>query len=87
MEESEICMVNIGVRRTKAYLPPNQETCLMIEDNSASRIVSFKTRKKKVRTLLKGLKYRKIVNKYVTRLLTKEKDRNIENNTQNPGEK
>jgi len=51
----------------------------MIEDDSAPQKVSFRTRKKKVGTLLKGLKYWNIVNKYVNRLLKRAENRGAEN--------
>lgn len=61
--ESGIFVVNTTnkERKTEAGSLHTYEKCLMIGETETPRSISFRIRKKKVKTTLKRMKYRKII--------------------------
>jgi len=58
----------------------------MIGETETPQSISFRMRKKKVRTTLKGLKYRKIIKKSITQFLKGVEEMDKEKNNKNYSE-
>lgn len=69
--ESGIFVVNTTnkERKTEAGSLHTYEKCLMIGETETPRSISFRIRKKKVKTTLKRMKYRKIIKICITQFL------------------